>query len=175
MTAGIIGSVLLAIIGYLVQIAVFPAIGGVAVAPNMMLALAVVFGMVYGPWPALAMGLFGGLMVDFMAGGAIGLSSFIPVIAGIFVGSVKARAQQQALFVGDDICGNCQYDKRFMADAYNVFCKDECFHWLGDDFEGHFFSSGNRDSRRTCVFDSRRAFENRRKALRASLFGEILI
>jgi rod shape-determining protein MreD len=89
MVVGIISSVLIAVIGYLAQIAVFPAFGAIAVSPNMILAISVVFGMIYGPWPALAMGFFGGIMVDFMAGGAIGISSFIPVIAGFMLGMFR--------------------------------------------------------------------------------------
>lgn len=89
MVAAIIGSVLLAIFSYLSQIAIFPALGGIAIAPNMILALAVVFAMVYGPWPALAMGFFGGLLVDFMAGGAIGISSLIPLIVGFLLGMFR--------------------------------------------------------------------------------------
>lgn len=86
MVAGIIGSVLLAIIGYLAQISFLPALGAVAIAPNIIIALTVVFAMVYGPWTALAMGFFGGIMVDFMAGGAIAVSSFIPVVVGFLLG-----------------------------------------------------------------------------------------
>ena len=89
MAAGIIGSVIIAILGYLAQIAIFPAFGAHAVAPNMILATAVVLGMIFGPWAALAMGFFGGLMVDFMAGGAIGISVLIPMIAGFLMGALR--------------------------------------------------------------------------------------
>lgn len=86
MVVGIIGSVLIAVIGYLTQIAIFPALGATTVGPNMILAVTVVFAMIYGPWSALAMGFFGGILVDFMAGGAVAISSFIPVIVGFFMG-----------------------------------------------------------------------------------------
>ena len=89
MVAGIIGSVLVAIVGYLTQIAIFPAFGAIAIGPNMILAITVVFAIVYGPWPGLAMGFFGGIMVDFMAGGAIGISSLIPLIAGFMLGMFR--------------------------------------------------------------------------------------
>lgn len=89
MVASIIGSVLLAILSYLSQIAVFPALGAFAIAPNTILALTIVFAMIYGPWSALAMGFFGGIMVDFMAGGAIGISSLIPIIVGFLLGVFK--------------------------------------------------------------------------------------
>ena len=89
MVAGIIGSVILAVTGYLAQVAVFPAFGAIAIGPNIILALAVVFAMIYGPWPALAMGFVGGLMVDFIAGGAMGISSLIPLIAGFMLGMFR--------------------------------------------------------------------------------------
>ena len=89
MAAGIIASVLIAITGYLAQIAFFPAMGAIAVGPNMILAVTVVFGMIYGPWPAISMAFFGGIMVDFMAGGAIGISSLVPLIAGFFLGILR--------------------------------------------------------------------------------------
>ncbi len=86
MVAAIIGTVLLAVVGYLSQIAVLPALGMVAVAPNIILAMTVAFAMIYGPWAALGMGFFGGMMVDFMAGGALGISAFIPVVSGFLIG-----------------------------------------------------------------------------------------
>jgi rod shape-determining protein MreD len=89
MVAAVIGTVLLAVVGYLSQIAVLPALGMVAVAPNIILAMTVVFAMIYGPWTALAMGFFGGMMVDFMAGGALGISAFIPVVSGFLIGFFK--------------------------------------------------------------------------------------
>ncbi len=89
MVAAVIGSVLMAILGYIAQIAFFPAIGAVAIGPNMIIALSIVFAMIYGPWPALAMGFFGGILVDFMAGGAIGISSLIPLIIGFLLGVFK--------------------------------------------------------------------------------------
>lgn len=89
MTIVIIGSILLAIVGYLTQISIFPAFGATAIGPNMIIALTVVFAMTYGPWPALAMGFFGGILVDFMVGGAIGLSSLIPIIVGFAVGILR--------------------------------------------------------------------------------------
>jgi rod shape-determining protein MreD len=86
MTIAIIGSILIAIAGYLTQISVFPAFGATAIAPNMIIALAVVFAMTYGPWPAIAMGFLGGILVDLMVGGAVGISSLVPIIIGFAVG-----------------------------------------------------------------------------------------
>ncbi len=89
MVGAVIGSVILAIIGYLLQIAGFPAFGAVAIAPNIIISLTIVFAMVYGPWAALSMGFFGGLMVDFMAGSAVGISALIPVIIGFLISMAK--------------------------------------------------------------------------------------
>ncbi len=89
MISAVIGSVLLAFVGYLLEIAAFPAFGAIAVAPNMIIALTVVFAMIYGPWAALAMGFIGGLMVDFMAGSAVGISAFIPIIFGFLIAMAK--------------------------------------------------------------------------------------
>jgi rod shape-determining protein MreD len=89
MTIAIIGSILIAILGYLTQISIFPAFGATAIAPNMIIALAVVFAMAYGPWPALAMGFFGGILVDLMVGGSVGISSLVPILVGFMVGIFK--------------------------------------------------------------------------------------
>ncbi len=89
MTVAVIGSVILAVIGYLTQIAVFPALGATSIGPNMIISLTVVFAMVYGAWPALAMGFFGGIMVDLMAGGAIAISSFVPILVGFTLSIFK--------------------------------------------------------------------------------------
>ena len=89
MAIAVITSIVFAILGFLTQIAVFPAFGATTIGPNMILAITIVFAMLYGPWPALTMGFIGGIMVDFMTGGAIGISCFIPVIVGFFMGVYK--------------------------------------------------------------------------------------
>ena len=89
MVITVISSIIIAIAGYLTQIAVFPALGATTIGPNMILAITIVFAMIYGPWPALTMGFIGGLLVDSMAGGSLGVSSFIPVIIGFFIGIFK--------------------------------------------------------------------------------------
>jgi rod shape-determining protein MreD len=89
MVGAVIGSIILAVIGYLLQIAAFPAFGAIAIAPNIIISLTIAFAMIYGPWAALSMGFLGGLMVDFMAGGAIGISCLVPVIFGFLISMLK--------------------------------------------------------------------------------------
>lgn len=89
MTIGIIGSVLIIIAGFLMQIAIFPAFGATTVGPNMIMSLTVVFAMIFGPWPALAMGFFGGMLVDSIAGSTMAISSLIPIIVGFTIGMLR--------------------------------------------------------------------------------------
>ncbi len=89
MVVAVIVSAVIAILGILTQIAIFPAFGATTIGPNMIIAVTVVFAMIYGAWPALAMGFIGGLMIDSMAGGSIGVSALIPVIVGFLMGVFK--------------------------------------------------------------------------------------
>ncbi len=89
MVITIISSIIIAVFGFLTQIAVFPALGATTVGPNMILAITIVFAMIYGPWSAITMGFIGGLLVDSIAGDALGVSCLIPIIVGFFLGIFK--------------------------------------------------------------------------------------
>ena len=81
--------VIFTLVGFVCQIAIFPAFGAVTIGPNMIIAAMVPAALLLGPWAGMAVGFVGGLAVDLFAGLGVGVSALILTLCGLTVGLIR--------------------------------------------------------------------------------------
>jgi len=95
MVLSIIVSILMAIAGYFLQIAVFPAFGAVTAGPSMVVASTVSIGLIFGPAAGLAVGFTGGLALDLFTGWGLGFLAVPMGAVGFLLGYYRDKVNNE--------------------------------------------------------------------------------